>query len=79
MLSSLLSGEATEVESFLLLIISTSSKCHLKLCCGFCTDCTLKITIKTDHVVPLDISYKSDYIQITFRSIVPNDTDCQLK
>ena len=75
MLSSLLSGE----ESFLLLIISTSSKCHLKLCCGFCTDCTLKITIKTDHVVPLDITYKSDYIQITFRSIVSNDTDCQLK
>ena len=42
LLSSLLNGKATEIESFLQSIIFSPKKCHLKVCVSFCTDCTYK-------------------------------------
>ena len=39
LLSSLLNGKATEIESFLQSIIFTPKKCLLKVCVSFCTDC----------------------------------------
>ena len=39
LLSSLLNGKTTEIESFLQPINFTPQKCHLKVCVSFCTDC----------------------------------------
>ena len=39
LLSSLLNGKATEIESFLQSINFIPQKSHLKVCVSFCTDC----------------------------------------